>query len=48
MATIQKNRKNGKILSYKFRVCLGRTDTGRQIMRYATWTIPDGMTPSKA
>lgn len=48
MATCIENRKNGKLVSYKFRAYLGRTDTGRQIARYATWKVPDGMSPAKA
>lgn len=48
MATIIKNIKDGKVISYKFRSCLGRDDLGKQISRYTTWHIPDGLTPSKA
>ena len=48
MATIIKNLKDGKVVSYKFRAYLGRTECGTQIARYTTWTIPEGITPSKA
>ena len=48
MATVIKNIKDGKVVSYKFRVCLGRDERGKQIMRYTTWHIPEDMTPSKA
>ncbi len=48
MATIIKNIKDGKVISYKFRSCLGRDDMGKQISRYTTWHSPDGLTPSKA
>ena len=48
MATIIKNIKDGKVISYKFRSCLGRDDMGKQISRYTTWHIPAGLTPSKA
>lgn len=48
MATIIPNKKNNKIVSYKFRVCLGRSEFGKQITRYTTWYIPDNMTPTKA
>ncbi|MDD3242134.1 MAG: hypothetical protein PHD32_00235 [Eubacteriales bacterium] len=37
MATIIKNIKDGKVISYKFRSCLGRDDMGKQISRYTTW-----------
>ena len=48
MATIIANKKNGKIVSYKFRAYLGKSEFGEQIAKYTTWHIPDGMTPSKA
>lgn len=48
MATIIPNKKNGKIVSYKFRVCLGRSEFGKQINKYTTWYVPDNMTPTKA
>ena len=31
MATIQENRKNGKLVSYKFTACVGRDANGKQI-----------------
>ena len=48
MATIKENRVNGKIFSYKFTCCLGRDSQGKQIRRYTTWQVPEGMTSSKA
>ena len=48
MATVIKNKKDGKVVSYKFRVYLGLDEYGKQIAEYSTWYIPDGMTPSKA
>ena len=48
MATIIKNLKDGKVVSYKFRAYLGRTENGTQIARYTTWSIPENLTPSKA
>ena len=48
MATIIANKKNGKIVSYRFRAYLGKNEFGEQIVKYTTWHIPDGMTPSKA
>lgn len=34
MATIQENRKNGKLVSYKFTACVGRDANGKQIRYY--------------
>lgn len=48
MAAITPNRKDGKIISYRFRSCVGRDPEGKQIFRSMTWNIPEGLTPSKA
>lgn len=48
MATVIKNTKDGKVISYKFRAYLGKDELGKQIAAYTTWNIPDGFTPSKA
>lgn len=48
MATITPNKKDGKTISYRFRVCVGRDESGKQIFRSTTWSVPDGLTPSKA
>ena len=48
MATIKEKRVNGKIFSYYFTCTLGRDWQGKQIRRYTTWQVPEGMTPSKA
>ena len=48
MATITPKSKNGKIVAYKFKSCVGRTDDGKQILRYTTWHVPDGLIPSRA
>lgn len=48
MATISENKKNGKTVSYRFIVCLGRDTQKKQIRRFKTWTPPEDMTPSKA
>ena len=34
MAAIRENRKNGKIISYRFTLCLERDAQGKQIRRY--------------
>jgi len=48
MATIIKNLKDGKVVSYKFRAYLGKAEDGTQIAKYTTWKIPESLTPSKA
>ncbi|MCI8595128.1 MAG: site-specific integrase [Oscillospiraceae bacterium] len=47
MANIRENMKNGKVVSYRFIVCLERDRRGKQIRRYTTWTPPNGLTPAK-
>ena len=48
MAAITPNTKNGKVLSYRFRACVGRDTLGKQVFRSTTWVIPDNIAPSKA
>lgn len=48
MANIRENKRNSKLVSYRFTICLGRDANNRQIRRYTTWEIPAGMTPAKA
>ena len=48
MASITPNRKNGKVISYKFKACVGRDEFGKQIFRCTTWKVPDGLIPSRA
>ncbi len=40
MASIRENRKDGKVVSYRFIACLGRDAEGKQIRHYTTWTPP--------
>ncbi len=47
MASIIPNSKDGKIVSYKFKACVGRDDCGKQVFRCATWKVPQGLVPSK-
>ena len=47
MASVKPNFKNGKIVSYRFRTCVGRDENGKQIFRSMTWDIPEGMQASK-
>ena len=48
MAHIRANTKNGKIVSYRFTVCLGRDCNGKQIRKYTTWPIPPGTSTAKS
>ena len=47
MASIYPNRKNGKILSFKFKTFLGRDENGKQIFKCTTWTPEITMSESK-
>ena len=47
MASIYPNRKNGKIVSFKFKACLGRDNLGKQIFKCTTWTPPKAMSENK-
>ena len=38
MASIYPNRKNGKIISFKFKAYLGRDENGKQVFKCTTWT----------
>lgn len=40
MASVYPNRKDGKIVSFKFKVFLGRDENGKQKTRCITWTPP--------
>ena len=46
MASIKENRKKGKIISFKFRVFIGRDENGRQQFRTKTWK-PDKTTQKR-
>lgn len=48
MASIIQNKKDGKVISYKFKVCVGRDEFGKQVWRCTTWKAPDSMIPSRA
>ena len=48
MAAITQNIKNGKVVSYKFKACVGRDEFGKQVFKCSTWKAPDGMMPSRA
>jgi hypothetical protein len=46
MASITENKKNGKIVSFKFRVFIGRDDEGKQQFKTKIWK-PDQEYPTK-
>lgn len=48
MANLREITKNGRVTGYKFTACLERDRLGKQVRKYATWTLPDGLTPTKA
>lgn len=48
MASITQNKKDSKVVSYKFKACVGRDELGKQIWRCTTWKVPDGLIPSRA
>ena len=48
MAAIQEKVKDGKIVSFKFRVCLGRNEDGKQIFKCLTWYPDEEMTEAKS
>ena len=43
MASITPKRKSGRIISYKFKTCVGRNAQGKQVFRCTTWVPPEGM-----
>ena len=48
MPTIKENQLSGNTISYRFTVCLGRDQAGKQIRKTTTWRPPEGTAPSKA
>ena len=44
MASIKQNVKNGKVVSYRFRACVGRDAHNKQIFKTTTWSVPNGLT----
>ncbi len=48
MASITQNKKDGKVVSYKFKACVGRDEFGKQIFRCTTWKAPEGIMPIRA
>ena len=48
MANIRENKRNGKVVSYRFVSYVGKDSNGEYLRQYKTWKIPDGVPPSKA
>ncbi len=47
MAMVKENVKDGKVVSYKFTVFLGRDNNGKKLSKCMTWYPPENMTKSK-
>ena len=47
MASIREVLQDGKIVSYRFTVCVGRDKKGKQVRKYTTWKPPDGLRQSR-
>ena len=47
MATITPKEKDGKIIAFKFRTCVGRDENGRQVSRATTWKIPENLSMTR-
>ena len=47
MASITQNKKDGKVVSYKFKACVGRDEFGKQVFKCSTWKVPEGLIPSR-
>ena len=47
MATITPKEKDGKIIAYKFRACVGRDENGKQVSRATTWKIPENLSMTR-
>lgn len=43
MATITPKEKDGKIIAFKFRTCVGRDENGKQVSRATTWQVPENL-----
>ncbi len=48
MASVKENYRDGKLVSFRFTACLGRSEDGKQIMKTMTWRPLSELTPSKA
>ena len=48
MASITEKVKDGKIVSFKFRACVGRDENGKQVFKCMTWYPAADMTKAKS
>ena len=48
MATITEKMKGKQVVSFKFTVCVGRDEKGKQKYKTMTWKPPEGLTTAKA
>lgn len=48
MASITESKKGNQIVSFRFRVLVGKDENGKQSFKTKTWKPPEGMTPAKA
>ena len=48
MANIRENKKNGKVVSYRFISYVGKNEAGEYLRKYTTWKSPEGVSPSRA
>ena len=48
MASIEEKIKDGQIVSFKFRACMGRISDGKQVFRCKSWIPEEGMTNKKS
>ena len=47
MAMVKENVKDGKVVSYKFTVFLGRDENGKKLSKCMTWFPPDELSAAK-
>ena len=48
MAAIKENKKGRKIVSFKFRACVGRDEKGKQVFKCKTWYPAEGLTNAQS
>ena len=48
MSTITEKKKDGKVVAFKFQLCIGRDESGTQKYKTTTWKPPNGLSYAKA
>ena len=48
MSTITEKKKDGKVVAFKFQLCIGRDESGTQKYKTTTWKPPNGLSAAKA